>query len=143
MLGAELSLLHRKRGALELVLVEVDPAAIRRELGLWLAERGGSRCAVSSREPGTLALFKRAADPGTARTAISTVLAQLADGGGVRATGWVSVVDEGLPVVPSETVLRLAGLALQQARASGPGHIEHLSIASAPPPAAAEAASPP
>jgi hypothetical protein len=39
-------------------------------------------------------------------------------------------------------VLRLAGLALEQARASGPGHIEHLAIASAPAPAAAKAARP-
>jgi len=60
----------------------------------------------------------------------------------VRAAGWVSVVDDGLPAVPSETVLRLAGLALEQARASGPGHIEHLAIASAPAPAAAKAARP-
>jgi len=142
MLGAELSLLHRQRGALELALVTVDPSAVGRELGLALAERGGARCAVCSREAGTLALFKRDADPDGARSAISAALAQLEEAGGVRAAGWVSVVDDGLPAVPSETVLRLAGLALEQARASGPGHIEHLAIASAPAPAAAKAARP-
>jgi CheY-like chemotaxis protein len=139
MLGAELSLLHRKRGGLELLLVEMAPAAIHGELALELAGRGGPRCAVCSREAGALAILKRDADAGNARRAISAVLATLRATGTVRATGWVSVVDAGLPSVPRETVLRLASVALDQSRSSDSGRIERMSIVSE---TVAEAASP-
>jgi CheY-like chemotaxis protein len=140
MLGAELSLLHRRRGALELVVVEMAPAAVHGELALELAGRGGPRCAVCSREAGALAIFKRDADAANARRAIAAALATLRATGSVRATGWVSVVDAGLPSVPPETVLRLASLALDQSRSSDSGRIERMSIVGE---TVAEAASPP
>jgi CheY-like chemotaxis protein len=131
-LGSELAVLHRERGGLELLLVEMEPAAIRSELALEILRRGAPRLALCRREAGTLAIFKRDSSAVVARNAISESLSTLQATGAVRATGWVSVVDTGLEPVASEVVLRLVGLALDQSRSTGTGHIERMLIVTEP-----------
>jgi hypothetical protein len=119
MLGAELSLLHREGGGLELVLVEMEPAVLSPGLALEIQNRGGSRLAICRREAGTLALFKRDSNGLAGKSAVSASLSMLVATGGARATGWVSIVDDGLPLVSQDVVLQLAGFALAQSRSTG------------------------
>jgi CheY-like chemotaxis protein len=118
MLGAELTLLHRERGEMELLLVEMEQPPSS-DLALEILERGGPRLALCRRETGTLALFKRDPHPMVAAGVIAATLSMLMKTGQVRATGLVSVVDAGLPPVPHEIVLRLAGSALEESRSTG------------------------
>jgi hypothetical protein len=128
MLGAELSILHRERGGLELLLVEMEPAAVTPDLQLELVKRGSPRLALCHREAGTVAICKRDANAIAAQSVISTLLATLGATGAVRAIGWVSVVDMGLPPVTADVVLRLAGLALGQSLSVSKGRVERIVI---------------
>jgi CheY-like chemotaxis protein len=128
MLSAELSSLHRERGGLELLLVEMEPAAITPELKLELTKRGMSRLAVCHREAGTLAIYKRDASATAARSVASALLLRLVATGAVRAAGWVAVVDSGLCPVTQDVILRLAGLALGQSRSTSQGRVERVVI---------------
>jgi CheY-like chemotaxis protein len=128
MLGAELSILHRERGGLELLLVEMDPAAVTPELQLELVKRGSPRLALCHREAGTLAIYKRDASATAARGVISTLLATIVATGAVRAAGWVSIVDTGLCPVSHDVVLRLAELALGQSRSTSQGRVERVVV---------------
>jgi hypothetical protein len=128
MLAAELSLLHRKRGGVEVLLVEMDPAAMRQELALEILDRGGHRLAICRREAGTLAIYKRDSNAVAATSTIAAALATLVATGSVRATGWISVVGDGLPTLSPGVVLRLAGFALDQSRASPVRRIERLEL---------------
>jgi hypothetical protein len=102
----------------------MDPTAISSEPALEIVHRHGPRLFLCRREVGTVAVYKRRdSNAVAARNAISASLSQLVDTGAVRATGWVSVVDERLSPVPAEIVLRLAGLALDQSRSAREGHV--------------------
>jgi hypothetical protein len=46
----------------------------------------------------------------------------------VRASGWVSIVDDGLPRVSSDIVLRLADLALVESRSTQSGSVKRVVI---------------
>lgn len=127
-LGCELAALHRERGGIELLLVEMEEAAMRPELALEIVRQGGARLALCRREPGTLAIYKRDVNAAAAREAMASALAMLRSAGAVRATGWVSVADTGLAPMPSEILLRLVELALEQSRSSGAGQIERTLI---------------
>ena len=63
--------------------------------------------------------------------------------GTVTAAGWVSVVDTGLSLVPSDVMLRLAALALDQSRSNGTARIERTLIATEPTCALASVVAPP
>jgi CheY-like chemotaxis protein len=141
-LGSELALLHRERGGLELLLVDMEPAAICSELALDILRRGAPRLALCRREAGRLTIFKRDANAAVARDAISATLSMLMATVAVRATGWVSVVDTGLAPVPSEIVLRLVELALDHSLSTGTGHIERTLIVTEPTSGAAPAVGP-
>jgi hypothetical protein len=132
MLGAELSLLHREQGGLELLLVDIEGAALSSDLALELQKRGGIRLGVCRRDGGTLALYKRASTAATATSAISAALATLIATGTVRATGWASIVDDGLPAVSPDVALQLAGLALGQSRSTPTGRAERLVLGRGP-----------
>ncbi len=129
MLASELAMLHRDRGGLELLLVEMEPGAIGSEQALELLRRGSPRLALCRRDVGAIALFKRDPSAAVARDVISASLAALQASGGVRAAGSVSIVDSGLAPVPGEIALRLVDVALGHARTSGTGRIERTLIA--------------
>jgi CheY-like chemotaxis protein len=126
MLGAELSILHRDKGGLELLLVQVEPAAIDSKLAQEVFSRGGSRFVLCQREAGMLALFKRDLDAAAARNAISEVLSMLCATGAVRAAGSVALVDAGMPRVSHDVALRLADSALAQSRMTANGRVERM-----------------
>jgi CheY-like chemotaxis protein len=128
MLGAELAVLHRQRGGLEVLLVEMEPTAMRPELALEILKRGGPRLALCRHEAGTLAIYKRDSNAGAAASAISASLSTLVATGAVHATAWISIVDDGLPLLSHDVVLRLAGLALDQSRGSPAGRVERLQL---------------
>lgn len=130
MLGAELSLLHRKRGGLEMLLIELEPRALSLELIQQILKSGGPRLAVCCRETGVLAIYKR--DSVTVEASISAVLSTVLSTGAVRATGGVSIVDDGMPPVTHDIVLRLAGFALEQARCSDVGRAERFVLGRGP-----------
>jgi GAF domain-containing protein len=134
MLGAELSLLHRKKGGLDLVLLDVDSPAITSKLALEMVARGGSRFAVC-RDSGRLAVFKRDSDASVATRAISASLQSLAPAAAVRAAGWVSIVDDGLPLLPSDAVLRLGALLLDQSQTDSGRRIKRMVVGGAAAPA--------
>jgi hypothetical protein len=143
MLGAELSILHRERGGLELLLVELEPAAVTAALQRELVELGGPRLALCHREVGTLAIYKRDADTGAARRTTATLLSRLVATGAVRASGWVSVVGTRLCPMTADVVLRLAGLALGQSLSNPQGRVERVFVGGEPAlESAAPAASP-
>jgi hypothetical protein len=77
---------------------------------------------------GMLALYKRDSNAAAAASAISASHSTLVATGAVRATGWVSIVDDGLPLVSHDVALRLASFALDQARARPVGHVERLDL---------------
>ena len=130
MLGAELSLLHRKRGGLDLVLIDLDPAAMSRRLVREIVKRGGPRLAVCRRDAGVLAIYKR--DSVMVDATIAAVLSTILSTGGVRATGRVSIVDDGMPPVSEDVVLRLAGFALEHSRSDGAGRAERFVLGRGP-----------
>jgi hypothetical protein len=117
MLGAELCLLHRQRGALELILVETEPA-VGPDQAQEVLRRGSPRLVVCQRDAGTLAIYKRDANAAAAASTISASLATLLATGTVRATGWVSIVDDGSPPVSPDVALQLAGFALDESRST-------------------------
>jgi CheY-like chemotaxis protein len=128
MLGSELSILHRERGGLELLEVEMEPAAVTPELQCALVKLGGPRLALCHREAGTLAIYKRDADALAARSVISTLLSTLDATRALRAAGWVSVVGTSLCPLTEDVVLRLAGLALGESLTSSKRRIERVVI---------------
>jgi CheY-like chemotaxis protein len=128
MLGAELSILHRERGGLELLLVEMEPAAVTAALQRELVEHGGPRLALCRRDVGTLAIYKRDADAVAARRITATLLSTLVATGAVRASGWVSVVGTRLCPMTEDVVLRLAGLALGQSLSYSQGRVERVVV---------------
>ncbi len=138
MLGAELSLLHRKRGGLELVLVDLDPVAMSGELIREIVKRGGPRLAVCRRDAGVLAIYKR--DSVTVDATIAAVLSTVLSTGAVRATGRVSILDDGMPPVSHDVVLRLAGFALEQSRCGDAGRVERFVLGRGPAPVQAAVA---
>lgn len=142
MLGAELSLLHRRGGGLELLMVAMDPTAIRSELALEVLHRGGARTAICERESGTLTVYSRDSNAAAARSAVAASMSTLLATGAVRATAWVSVLDEGMAPVPSDIVLRLAASALEQSQSTPDNPIEHTSLAGGPTRDVGSAASP-
>jgi hypothetical protein len=114
-LAAELSILHRERGALEFAWAEIEPE----HHGLAaeeLTRRSGRRLGVCRREPTKLAIFKRDSHAVVATTTMANTLSSLNSANVLRAAGWVSIVDNGLPLIPSSLVLQLAGRALDHAR---------------------------
>jgi CheY-like chemotaxis protein len=125
MLAAELALLHRERGWLDLLLVEIDATSLDPDWAIHLA--GGRRFGLCRRDAGTLALFKRGSTS-TAASAVSDVLTALRTVVTVRAVGWVSVVDNGLSRVPDQLLLQLAGMALEEARLSPAHPVERIVI---------------
>ena len=131
MLGAELSLLHRQRGSIELLLVELEPAADG-ELALELVARGGARMALCRRNGGRLAILKRDPDARVAQRAIAATLAVLSERDRVRAASWVSLVDHGLPLVPRPVLLQLACAALDESILKRTGQPERIVIAGEP-----------
>jgi CheY-like chemotaxis protein len=130
MLGAELSLLHRNRGQLELLLVDLEPEAVSLELSREILKSGGPRLALCRREMGVLAIYKR--DSITVEPTIAAVLSTLQSSGAMRASGSVSIVDDGMPPVPEDVVLRLAGFALEESRAGDAGRAEHIVLGRGP-----------
>jgi CheY-like chemotaxis protein len=142
MLGAELSLLHRRGGGLELLMVEMDPTVIDSKLALEVVRRGGSRLAICKPESATLTLYKRDSNAAAARSAVSAAMSTLLATGAVRATGWVSVLDEGMAVVPGDVVRRLAASALAQSLSTPHGPVQHTSIVGGPTPGVAAEANP-
>jgi CheY-like chemotaxis protein len=132
MLAAELSLLHRRGGGIELLLVATEAAAMRSELAVEVLHGGGARAAICEREPGKLILYKRDSNAAAAQSAVSTALSSLLVTSGVRGAGWVSIRDDGMVQVPSDVVLRLAAAALEQSLATPDGLIEHVSIVGGP-----------
>ena len=128
MLASELALLHRGRGALELLVVDMDPGALGSPQALDILQRGSPRLALCRRDAGTIALFKRDPDADTARDVIAASLSALQAIGAVRAAGWISIVDSGLAPVPGEIALRLAGVALDHSRSTGGTRIERTLI---------------
>jgi hypothetical protein len=142
MLGAELSLLHRRGGGLELLMVEMDPTVLQAKLALEL-RRNDSRLAICHRESGTLMLYKRDSKGVAARSAVSAAMRTLIATGTVRAMGWVSVLDEGMGALSADVVLRLATSALEQSLSTSDGRIQHTSITGKPTSEAGATASPP
>jgi hypothetical protein len=130
MLGAELSLLHRKRGGLELLLIDLKPEAVSVKLIREILKSGGPRLALCRREAGVLAIYKR--DSITVNATMAAVLSAVLSTGAVRATGWVSIVDDGMPRVSHDVVLRLAGFALEQSRSGDVGRTERFVLGRAP-----------
>jgi CheY-like chemotaxis protein len=128
MLGAELSVLHRQRGGLEVLLVEMEPTAMRSELAVEILRHAGPRLAICRHDAGTLALYKRDPNAGVATSAISAALRTLIATGTVRATGWISIVGDELPPLSHDVVLRLAWLALDESRVSPGGRVERLEL---------------
>jgi CheY-like chemotaxis protein len=128
MLGAELSLLHQRRGGLEVLLVEMEPAAMRPDLALEILNRGGPRLALCRREAATLAIYKRDSNAAAAASAISASLSTLVATGAVHAAGWLSMVGDGLPALSHDVVLRLTGSALDQSRSSPVRRVERLEL---------------
>ena len=133
-LAAELSLLHRKKGGLDFVLVEAAPAAVTSKLALEMTARGGSRLAIC-RNSGTLGFFKRDSDAAAATRAVSASFQSLSAAGAVKAAGWVSIVDEGLPLLPSDDLLRLGALLLDQSRTDPARRIKRMVVGGAATPA--------
>ncbi|MCU1276500.1 MAG: integral rane sensor hybrid histidine kinase [bacterium] len=132
MLASELALLHRERGALELLVVEMDGGAIDSRQALEILHRGSPRLALCRREVGTIALFKRDLNATSARDVITSSLSLLQASGAVRAAGWVSIVDSGLAPVPCEIALRLVDVALDHSRSTGGRRIERTLIVTEP-----------
>jgi DNA-binding response OmpR family regulator len=114
-LSTELTLLHGTGGGLELALVEVErpwPATLAPDL----AARAGRRLALTGLADGAFAIVKRDLDPAVATQAMSAALSEVLRTVGLRAVGWVSVMDVHLPAVPRQVVLQLAVRALDEAR---------------------------
>ena len=132
MLASELALLHRGRGALELLVVEMDLGARGSADALEILHRGSPRLAVCRRDSETIALFKRDSDATVAREIITSSLSVLQATGAVRAAGWVSIVDTGLAPVPGEIALRLVDVALDHSRSTGGRRIERTLIVTEP-----------
>ena len=124
-LRSELSSLHRERGGLALILADVDAEAV--DLDALLAGDGG-RLSVCRRATGTWAICKRAPTAVSAMSVASTVLSTIAKGGALRAAGWVSVIDDGLPPIASEHVFQLAARALEQARSNPERPVERIEV---------------
>jgi CheY-like chemotaxis protein len=132
MLASELALLHRERGALELLVVELDTEAIDSEQALEILHRGSPRLALCRRDRGAMALFKRDPNATTARDVIEASLSALQAIAVVRAAGWISIIDNGLAPVPGEIALRLAAVALDHSRSTGGTRIERTLIVTEP-----------
>jgi CheY-like chemotaxis protein len=126
MLAAELSILHKQGGGVELLLIDIDPAGLRPEVELQLLAQGGARSGVSRRGNGTVAIFKRDASQPAATRVIGDALSLLSSATAVQATGWVSVVDRGLPLVPQQLVSQIAGMALDYSRSNGAPKTERI-----------------
>jgi CheY-like chemotaxis protein len=118
MLSDELSLLHRDGGGLDFALVDTEHAALESGLPADLTVEHGPRLAVGRCSDGTLAIYKRDAEAHVTTQEMSAALAKLAAIGGLRAVGWVSIVDEHLPQLPADVLWQLARRALDDARAN-------------------------
>jgi hypothetical protein len=128
MMAAELAILHREHGVMDLILVDMDPSALRSSLALELLARGGGRLAVCRRDRGVLAVCKREASRTGSTYAVSAVLSALSSAGPVNAASWVSLVDDGLPAVPGEVLMNLGRLALDESRAAFSRKVERIVI---------------
>lgn len=115
MLVAELSLLHRDGGGLDFALVDTEHAVLESGLPGDLTLEHGPRLAVGRCSDGTLAIYKRDAEARVSTQEMSAALAKLAAIGGLRAVGWVSIVDEHLPQLPADVLWQLARRALDEA----------------------------
>jgi CheY-like chemotaxis protein len=129
MLAAELSILHREGGGADLLLVETDGAALQPDLGFEIVARGGARSEICRRGNGTVAVFKRDPDAQAATHVIAEALAVVSSVTGIQATGWVSVENRGLPLVPQQLLLQMASLALDESRANHTAEPERVVIA--------------
>ena len=130
MLAAELSLLHKQRGSLDLLFVEIAHVESESDLVVELTRRLGARAAVCHRDRGTLAIYKRAPDFTSGQDAVSMVHDVLVAQGLVHASGWVSIVDADLPLVSGDVAMRLALLALEESQGSRNGEVRRLMIGS-------------
>jgi CheY-like chemotaxis protein len=126
LLAAELAILHRERGGLDLVFVKVDPASLPAD---W-SERflGRTRFALCLRDSGTVAIFKRDSTATAASDELVEALDELRTVATVEAVGWVSLAEEGLTPVPSQVMLQLARVALDQARSVSGRPIQRIVI---------------
>jgi CheY-like chemotaxis protein len=132
-LSAELSCLHRARGGLDLLLADADPEAVDLDALLALLASDDGRLSVCRRNgPGSLAICKRDASAVSATGVVSKVLSTISKGDALRAAGWVSVRDEGLPSVAFEHVFELAERALEQARANPDRPVERIEVGVSP-----------
>lgn len=137
-LTAELSSLRRERGGFDLVLVDVDPQALTLDAVLALVARGGQRFSMFQRQPGTLALFKRDSNAVSATTVLSDVLSTLSTAGALGAAGWISLIGDGMPLIPADLVLQLGVRALEQARANPGRRLERIEVRVTPSPGLAK-----
>jgi hypothetical protein len=131
LLSAELAILYREGGCAELLLADTDAQRLAPELGRELLARGGARSGICRRGNGTIAMFKRDPDPRAATRVIADALSMVSSVSGVQATGWVSVENRGLPMVPQQLLLQIAGLALDHSRSMARPEPERIRIAAA------------
>jgi CheY-like chemotaxis protein len=123
LLTCELALLNRQGGAIDLVLIDVEPDNERRAVDAIWRVVSPPRTAICRWRDASLAVFQRAAPfAGEIGAAIQTLLAM----GALRNAGCVSLLDDGLPSVARDELLNLARGALEHARQGGPGTVERV-----------------
>jgi CheY-like chemotaxis protein len=126
MLSSELAIVHRHGGAFDLIIAEIDPAALHSELALELQAHGGPRLAVCRRAPGVVMIFKRDANADASMRGASEALAALENLTRVTSASWVSLVGPHLPVLSPPLLVQLAELALDDARSKPGAHTERI-----------------
>jgi CheY-like chemotaxis protein len=119
LLDAELRLLQRLGGSLELALVEIDDTdAVSSALSQVTAPERLLGCV---RGPGCAAVYKRESGP-NAQIAVTEALRVLRHSGhGSAAAGLVGVSGDSLPTLGAAALFRMAELALDQSIAAGGG----------------------
>ena len=126
MLTAELALLHRKRGGLDLLFARVDPSSLCADWSDRLV--GRTRFGMCLRDAKTVAIFKRDSDATAASAVLFEALNDLRTVGKVEAVGWVSLIDEGLTRAPTQVLVQLARELLEQARGSPARSVDRIVI---------------
>jgi hypothetical protein len=88
-----------------------------------LRAAGSSRFALCRLGPSRLAMFRREQRPGAATATLLRALDEIRRLSGIRAVGWLSLEDDGLPHLDDRDALHLTQGALDRANASAAGTI--------------------
>jgi twitching motility two-component system response regulator PilH len=124
LVDAELRLLRRSGGSMELAVVEMDEPGPMREAVMNASSR--ERLAAGALGPTRVGVYKRHPADGAKRQ-LSSLIAELDAKTIVHAVGSAGLGGTGLPAIDGNDLLRLAELSLEQALESGNGEC-HLAL---------------